>query len=237
MPKNKGQVTLEAIEKFVSLCRIIASERTNPEDFLHALNNSNFKKEFHRLLDRLAKERKQMLLFSGLKPWRTITLGTYRSTKELVDYIWEHHCIKSEDKHQLKVFNEIEIIVVPTVINLYVTSVAELGFPSGARWPEIRARLAKYGFGNCPEETGLVLRKHYTDQPYHEDMAVVMEPIELSVPGYAFNEHNIIGLWNTEGYKPSLRLFEEESRHSMDGDVKLVCCKLSELKKLGLKHT
>lgn len=82
-------------------------------------------------------------------------------------------------------------------VDLVVVSVAELGFPEGAKLSDIYAAAKKRGLELCPNEVGPQLRLQYKDQPKGEWLLIGMEPISgsggaLYVFGVGHRDH---GLW------------------------------------------
>jgi hypothetical protein len=65
-------------------------------------------------------------------------------------------------------------------VDLVVVSVAELGFPNGAKLSDIYASAKKRGLELCPNEVGPQLRLQYKDQPKDEWLVIGMEPIAVS---------------------------------------------------------
>ena len=64
-----------------------------------------------------------------------------------------------------------------TEVDLVKTTVAELGFKSGARRGQIYERAKELGFALCPPEVGPQLRLQYKDQRNGEWVLVGMEPV------------------------------------------------------------
>ncbi len=71
----------------------------------------------------------------------------------------------------------IRVVQSQTELKLLNVSVAELGFPHGARTEEILARAKQFGFKLCPPETGPQLRLQYPDQPHGETLLIAMVPL------------------------------------------------------------
>ncbi len=61
--------------------------------------------------------------------------------------------------------------------NLVEFSVAQLGFPRGAKLSEIYAKAKEFGLELCPAEVGPLLRIQYTNQPDNNYLRIAMEPI------------------------------------------------------------
>lgn len=65
-----------------------------------------------------------------------------------------------------------------TVVKLVLVSVAELGFPKGAKYSEICAKAKLLGLGLCPPEVGPTLRQSYVNQPIEERLQIAMEALK-----------------------------------------------------------
>lgn len=80
-------------------------------------------------------------------------------------------------------------------IDLVILSVADLGFPEGARRDKIYERAKEMGLEIAPAEVGPQLRLQYADQPMDEYLVIGMEPISDSSgsPGLFSVPHNSDG--------------------------------------------
>lgn len=160
----------------------------------------DFIQELYRHFDAHAAKCAVTLAFNERPAWMTIKLGTQKKVADLRKGIldvgdrigdWGDDTLK-----RTAVASE------PTEIELFRATVAEIGFPSGGTWAQIRAELDEFGFGNCPAEVGPQLRLQYTNQPNGEWLWVVMEPITDSVGflGVFCVAHDSDVRWLCSGY-------------------------------------
>lgn len=106
--------------------------------------------------------------------WKTIKLGTHRSVDALQRAVSKGNRISNwayDLMEKISVFDKL------TEIGLYRATVAEIGFPDGAKFADIRAKLHELGFTDCPAEVGPQLRRQYPDQPLGEWARIMMDPI------------------------------------------------------------
>lgn len=131
--------------------------------------------------------------------WRTVQLGTHKTTDALRKSVLRGNKISDWAKQLLE---KTTVADNPTQIELYRATVAELGFPNGAKFADIRARIHELGFADCPAEVGPQLRRQYTDQPMNEWVRVMMDPITDSFGDlrvFSVGRHGD-GLWLDSGY-------------------------------------
>ncbi len=88
-----------------------------------------------------------------------------------------------------------------TDIQLVCVTVAELGFPKGARRDAIYERAIQLGLSLVPTEVGPQLRRQYKDQPRGEWLLTAMEPITDSdgLLSVFYVRHVSDGLWLSTG--------------------------------------
>jgi hypothetical protein len=115
--------------------------------------------------------------------WKTITIGELKSVKT---------CIKNLEKVGVEVsrwagnfLGNVEFSREKRKLELIRLSVAELGFPKGAKLKDIYARAKEQGLDLCSAETGPALRLAYQDQPVGEWILIAMEPVLDSDGGLA----------------------------------------------------
>lgn len=126
--------------------------------------------------------------------WMTIQLGTHKTTDALRKALQRNSQISDWAKQLLAKTTVAESL---TQIELYRATVAELGFPNGAKFADIRAKIHELGFADCPAEVGPQLRRQYADQPMNEWIMIMMDPITDS-DGYLWVfhvGHHGGGLW------------------------------------------
>ncbi len=113
-----------------------------------------------------------------LSVWKTVTLGTHVNPEELVDDLRRVGCRRYLGllDHVLK---QIKMVSVQTDINLFLVSLAELGFVGWATRIQILERAGDLGLGPCPVETGMQLRRQYLDQTRNEVIFLASEPLVL----------------------------------------------------------
>jgi hypothetical protein len=136
-----------------------------------------FISELYKLFDARSAKRAELLAFTKRPPWMTIRCGTHKSVKDLCTAVTnEGHRIND---YALSVTKNKKFAVATEEcdIELFTATVAELGFPDGARVDAIYARLDELGFGKCPDETALQLRRAYANQPMNEWRIVISEPL------------------------------------------------------------
>jgi hypothetical protein len=109
--------------------------------------------------------------------WKRVTLGAYKGVNSLRNAL---------DAARVRVGNSADEILgrpgfdfgqVKADVDLVVVSVAELGFPNGARLADIHRRAGELGLELCPAEVAPLLRLAYANQPMGEFLNVAMRPI------------------------------------------------------------
>ncbi len=111
-------------------------------------------------------------------------------TAEILDFMLNHDSFTIEDT--------------PTYVNLVLLSVADLGFPHGAKYEEVCERAFKYGLELCPAEVGPQYVLQYGNQIENDDFSIAMEPIHDTIISYLFSisfEDNIPRLTWNNGHK------------------------------------
>jgi len=122
---------------------------------------------------------------SDPKVWKRITLGTgidadgYRKAIKAKKMRIGDYANDILGKPTFSVATEEEEVE----LDLVVVSVAELGFPKGAKLKDIFARAKEKGLHLCPNQVGPELRLQYEDQPKDEWLLIGMEPITGSGGG------------------------------------------------------
>lgn len=138
--------------------------------------------------------------------WKTITIGTQKSVKDLTKALTGNGFRISDWAGDI--LKKITLADAETEIELVLASVAELGFTRATRRDAIYDRAKELGLDLVPAEAGPQLRLAYTDQPLNEWMVMAMEPITGSVGGLlVFNvAHNDDGRWlySHSGYPDSM---------------------------------
>jgi hypothetical protein len=108
--------------------------------------------------------------------WKTIKLGIHDNLDALRSVLKEADCKVSDWAYDI-IRPEFTLAREETEVKLIVISVAELGFPYGARRDQIYARAQEFGLALCPPEVGPQLRLQYSDQTEGEWLLIGMEPI------------------------------------------------------------
>jgi len=111
-------------------------------------------------------------------PWRTIKLGTEKTTDALKKSLKKADCCISNWANDIINQPTFALSESEKELDLVVLSVGEgLGFEEGACYKDICEKAKKRGLQLCPPEVGPQLRLQYTDQPKGEWLIVAMEPI------------------------------------------------------------
>ncbi len=114
--------------------------------------------------------------------WRTVELGTYPDVKSMKAAIEGAGMFISSWAGD--VLPKVSFSSERKTLDLVVVTVAELGFPRGAKTREIFAAAQKQGLSLCPSEVGPQLRLQYKDQPRSEWIHIAMRPLNDS--GYNY---------------------------------------------------
>jgi len=113
--------------------------------------------------------------------WQTIKTGTHSSSSRLIADVKLRCKVRFS---VLREFNKaIELATEETEIELYWATVAELGFPEGAGYDEIRQRVHELGFADCLSELGFQLRRQYLCQQKREQIVMIMKPVIVRTEG------------------------------------------------------
>jgi len=132
----------------------------------------DFTAEFYKFCD----ARAETLAWQDRPVWKIVTVGTHASKDELKKAVTDEGHKFSD--WALGLINTDGFTIETTLrqIGLFTATVAEIGFPKGGKVKDIYAKLDELGFGICPDETALQLRREYKDQPMDEWRRVVTEP-------------------------------------------------------------
>jgi len=109
--------------------------------------------------------------------WKTIQLGTHKNSKELIEAMESDGSRVSDLSRNIMGKSNFTVASEQTDIQLVKVSVAELGFPTGARRDAIYERAQQLGLSLVPAEVGPQFRRQYKDQPNGEWLLTAMEPI------------------------------------------------------------
>jgi len=116
------------------------------------------------------------------KVWKTIQIGTGLKTADEFRQTLKDGGFKISDwANDIMGKPGFSISSEKIELDLVVVSVADLGFPDGAKLDQIYKRAKSLGLALCPPEVGPQLRLQYKDQPKGEWLRVAMEPIIDSV--------------------------------------------------------
>jgi hypothetical protein len=179
---RKGGVALSsdignAAEDYGRRTTAIGKERRAIADLQDAMNHPSFKAEHHALLDRLAREYRASLPLIERTPWMTVTGGTHKSKKDLINAVkgaghgisdWVEEVINSKD---------FTLLTEPTEIDVYETTVKELTGKDSLTTKELSEIRDRLGFCDAPDETALHIRMAYTGQPMNEWRTVLSKPV------------------------------------------------------------
>jgi len=163
-------------------------------------------------------KKKTLIKKPSFKVWKSIKIGTYKSTNELSRALkknglktskWVDHIF---NKHDFKVASKEE------EIQLVNVSVAELGF--GAAYINYRSICAKakdFGLELCQNEVGPQLRLQYKDQTVSERLRIATEPIMISYP-----KKSLFFVWHINS---DFWLSEIDSDSFWSGDSRFIFCR------------
>lgn len=136
-----------------------------------------FQEMLFKLWDERSAKRAELLAWQDRPVWKTVTVGTHQSKKDL-QKATENEGHKFSDWAK-DLFNQkkFPLSTEQKTVELFTCTVAELGFPNGGNVQDIYAKLDSFGFGVCPHETAVQLRRVYKDQPMNEWRIVITEPV------------------------------------------------------------
>ncbi len=109
------------------------------------------------------------------KTWKAIKIGTHKSNAKLRQALTDGGFRVSDWGGDI--LKKTPVVKEPSSVNLVVVSVADLGFPQGAKGSEIYDKALSLGLQLCPAEVGPQLRLQYPDQAAGGWILVAMEPI------------------------------------------------------------
>lgn len=167
-----------------------------------AKGHPEVKSRFFAFLHQLADERAALLPFEQRPVWKTVKVGTHKSKKDLKKATEDEGHKFSDWAADLFNQKKFPLSNEERTVELYTATVAELGFKEGATVKEIYAKLDSLGFGVCPHETAVQLRRVYKDQPMNEWRIVITEPVADSDGGLAvlLVGRNSYASWVGRGY-------------------------------------
>lgn len=113
--------------------------------------------------------------------WKTIEIGFIHSSVEMLKRLEEKGF--SVSTWAKDILSKVSFSVTKQKVDLVLVTVAELGFPDGAKIREIFAKAKELGLLLCPAEVGLYLRLDYSNQPRGEWLIIGMEPVSDSGGG------------------------------------------------------
>ena len=117
-------------------------------------------------------------------PWekpetfKIIEVGTFNDVKSLRKALEESGARISDWAGDI--LNKTKLSKSKQSLDLVALTVAELGFPKGAKLEDIYKAAKNQGLDLCPAEVGPQLRLQYPDQPNGEWLVIAMEPINDS---------------------------------------------------------
>ena len=119
----------------------------------------------------------------GEKPetFKIIEIGTYKDVKSLRKALEESGA--QIGNWASDILNKAKLSKSKQSLDLVALTVAELGFPEGAKLEDIYKAAKNQGLDLCPDEVGPQLRLQYSNQPNGEWLVIAMEPIKDSVGG------------------------------------------------------
>lgn len=116
----------------------------------------------------------------GEKPetFKIIEIGTYKDVKSLRKALEESGA--QIGNWASDILNKAKLSKSKQSLDLVALTVAELGFPEGAKLEDIYKAAKNQGLDLCPDEVGPQLRLQYSNQPNGEWLVIAMEPIKDS---------------------------------------------------------
>ncbi len=141
-------------------------------------------KRTYQLWDELATEQALRLPIMERPIWKTLKLGNGLKSSE--DFITAIEDANGRASDWAKVIMNKPAFTASdesTELDLVIVTVAELGFPDGAKRQDIYDKAISFGLSLCPPEAGPQLRLQYMDQPKSEWLFIAMEPITGSDGG------------------------------------------------------
>ena len=133
--------------------------------------------ELYKLFKDRAAKRAELLAFSERPAWRTVTIGTHKDKKSLRQAVLDEGHRISDWSEQVIKNKKFAVETAERKLELFAATVKEITGKDQASVSEIYARLNELGFGICPHETALQLRREYKDQPMDEWRIVISEPL------------------------------------------------------------
>ncbi|MFH1749819.1 MAG: hypothetical protein ABH837_02935, partial [bacterium] len=137
------------------------------------------------LFDELSVDQERRLFFTKLLPWKIIHLGTGPKTaEEFYVAIDQAGGIIGDWARAIIRGSAFSVADHPTPIDLVIITVADLGFPKGAKYRDICAQAQKVGLLLCPLEVGPLLFLLYAmDQPKGGSLSIATELPSGTPPG------------------------------------------------------
>lgn len=112
--------------------------------------------------------------------WKTVSLGTFANTYDLMTALDDAHIAVGELADQAMHRPAFTVAKIKSDVDAVVLSAAQLGVgATGASRQEILTLARQLGFDLCPSETAALLRLRYLNQPAGEFLDVAMEPIVI----------------------------------------------------------
>lgn len=157
----------------------------------------DFVEELYKLFEARATKRAELLAFSDRPAWMTVTIGTHKDKKGLRQAVLdEGHRISDWSEEVIK-NKKFAVETTERKLELFTATVKEVTGKDQARVDEIYARLDELGFGICPHETALQLRRELKDQPMDTFRIVISEPLAGAdgLLGVLYVERSSVGSW------------------------------------------
>ena len=132
------------------------------------------------------------------KVWKTIQLGTHKDASTLLGAMKNEGLKVSDYSKDIMGKPDFTVASEQTNIQLVLVSVAELGYPKGARRDAIYKRAIQFGLSFVPAEVGPQLRRQNKGQSKGEWHLTAMEPITDSdgcLGVFGVEHDHLGGLW------------------------------------------
>lgn len=135
-----------------------------------------FNERHHALLDELEREYLASLPLTERGPWLTVQGGAYKSKDEIIKAVTDAGHKFSDWAMDLIKTNGWTLFTSPEEIDVYETTVKELTGKDVVTTTELYEIRDRLGFCDAPDETALLIRLVYTDQPKDEWRYVLSQP-------------------------------------------------------------
>ena len=200
-------------------CQSIGMKRRDPKSLDNAMAHPKFNERHHALLDELEREYLASLPLTERGPWMTVQGGAYKSKDEIVKAVEDGGHKFSDWARDLIMTDGWKLLSEGEEIDVYETTVKELTGKDVVTTTELYEIRDRLGFCDAPDETALLIRLAYTDQPMDEWRYVLSQPKADSDGDLAVLrvERDSSGSWVFWSYA--------DPDGQWDGDARLLVCR------------